>query len=149
MGPSGACEEGWNRLHSTISGWEKAETHTQEYAVWKYASDKVEAAGKELSTEELFPYAVEGAMKMGIEPSMAAPKGSVARWLESVRQSLKMAWSKITGNPESFKAQDLVDMAFAISRMENPADRESIAGRLSARKTMYHRLAFTCLVAWS
>jgi len=113
-------KDGWDRLHSVISGWESAGKHTQEYAVWQYANAKVEAAGHNLSNQELFPYAVEGAIKMGIEPSMAAPKGSVSRWLESVRQTLKVVWSKITGNPESFKSQDLVDMAFAISRMENP-----------------------------
>ena len=90
------------------------------------------AVGEQLSTEELFPYAVEGAIKMGIKPTMAAKRGTVASWLESVRQNMAVVWGKVTGKPGSFKAQDLVDLAFGIAQMENPesagAMRDALRG---------------------
>jgi hypothetical protein len=35
-----------------------------------------------------------------------------------VRQNLKMVWAKITNKPETFKAQDLVNLAFGIAQRE-------------------------------
>ena len=117
-------EAGWNHLHSVIDDWYKAAPGTPERAVYDYAADRVQAigGGEKLSSQELFPYAVEGALKMGIKPSMSAKQGTVARWLESVRQNLKAVWGKITNKPETFKAQDLVDLAFAIAQRENNPD---------------------------
>ena len=113
-------KEGWDRLHGVISTWANADQESNEYAVYNYARNKVEAVGLELSNQELFPYAVEAALKMGIKPDLAAGRGTVARWLESVRQNLKVVWSKITGKLETFKAQDMVNLAFGIAQMENP-----------------------------
>jgi len=113
-------KEGWDRLHGVIGTWANADQESNEYAVYNYARSKVEAVGVELSNQELFPYAVEAAIKMGIKPDMSAGRGTVARWLESVRQNLKMVWAKITGKPETFKAQDMVNLAFGIAQMENP-----------------------------
>lgn len=114
-------KDGWTRLHGVISSWEHAPADSEERAVYSYARNKVAAVGNHLSSQELFPYAVEAALKMGIQPSMAAKKGTVARWLESVRQNMQQVWGKITGKPESFKTQDLVDLAFGIAQRENPA----------------------------
>ncbi len=119
-GQSVLGKEGWDRLHGVISSWERADHDSNEWAVYNYARNKVEAVGAELSNQELFPYAVEAALKMGIKPDMQAGRGTVARWLESVRQNLKVVWSKITGKPETFKAQDMVNLAFGIAQMENP-----------------------------
>jgi len=33
---------------------------------------------------------------------------------------MKMVWAKITGKPETFKTQDLVDLAYGIAQRENP-----------------------------
>ncbi len=112
-------EAGWNKLHGTIQTWKQAQEGTQERAVYDYASQRVNAAGAGLSSQELFPYAVEGALKLGIKPSLMAAPGTVARWLETVKQALHQVWSKITGKPETFKAQDLVDLAFGIAQREN------------------------------
>ena len=114
-------EAGWNRLHSVIDDWYKAAPGTDERRVYDYAADRVQAigGGEKLSSQELFPYAVEAALKFGIKPSMQAKQGTVARWLESVRQNLKAVWAKITNKPETFKAQDLVNLAFAIAQREN------------------------------
>ena len=112
-------EAGWNRLHGVISGWKQAEVGSQERAVYDYAAGRVEAAGVDLSTQELFPYAVEAAIKMGIKPNAVARQGTVARWLASVRQNLMMVWNTIVNKPDTFKAQDLVNLAFGIAQREN------------------------------
>ena len=114
-------EAGWNRLHSVIDDWYKAAPGTDERRVYDYAADRVQAigGGEKLSSQEMFPYAVEAALKFGIKPSMMAKQGTVARWLESVRQNLKAVWGKITDKPETFKAQDMVDLAYAIAQREN------------------------------
>ena len=125
-------EAGWTRLHSTIKTWADAKEGTDERRVYDFAAARVAAVGEQLSTEELFPYAVEGAIKLGIKPSMAAKRGTVASWLESVRQNMAVVWGKVTGQPGNFKTQDLVDLAFGIAQMENPkragAVRDALAG---------------------
>lgn len=110
---------GWDRLHGLIGTWKNSPEDSDERFVYDYATRKVEAVGQELSTQELFPYAVEAAIRMGVKPSLQAKRGTVANWLESVRQSLKTVWGKITGKPDTFRAQDLVDLAFGIAQMEN------------------------------
>jgi hypothetical protein len=132
-GQAALGKAGWDRLHGVIGTWENAEPGSEERRVYDYAAEKVEAAGQELSNQELFPYAVEGALKMGIKPSMAAKRGTVAHWLESVRQHLKVVWDKITAKPGDFKAQDLVNLAFGIAQMENPESRAKIEGFASEK----------------
>lgn len=126
-------EAGWNRLHSLIGTWKDADEDSDERFVYDYATRKVQAVGQELSTQELFPYAVEAAIRMGIKPSLQAKRGTVANWLESVRQSLKSVWGRITGKPETFKAQDLVDLAFGIAQMENPEEADVLRGALDGQ----------------
>lgn len=133
-------EAGWDRLHSLIGTWKDAPEDSDERFVYDYASRKVEAVGQELSTQELFPYAVEAAIKIGVKPSMQASRGTAARWLESVRQNLKMVWAKITGKPETFKAQDLVDLAFGIAQMENPESAQALRGALDETRAEQNAL---------
>jgi hypothetical protein len=111
---------GWDKLHATINTWANAQSNTDERAVYDYARAKVEAVGVKLSSQEMFPYAVEAAQKRGIKPGLAARSGTVANWLASVKQSMAMIWSRVIGRPETFSAQDLVDLAFGIAQMENP-----------------------------
>jgi hypothetical protein len=122
--------EGWEKLHTTINGWANAEEGSDERAVYTYARRQVEAVGTELSSQEMFPYAVEAAIKMGVKPSLIAKKGTVARWLGSVKYAMQQAWGKVTGKPETFKTQDLVDLAFGIAQMENPESAAAM-GRIT------------------
>jgi len=123
-------QDGWDKLHGIISTWADAPEDSDERAVYNYARSRVEAVGMELSSQEMFPYAVEAAIKMGIKPSVAAKKGTVARWLASVKYAMQQAWGKITGKPETFKTQDLVDLAFGIAQMENPESAAAM-GRIT------------------
>lgn len=122
--------EGWEKLHGVINTWANAESDSDERAVYNYARSRVEAVGENLSSQEMFPYAVEAAIKMGVKPSLIAKKGTVARWLGSVKYAMQQAWEKITGKPETFKTQDLVDLAFGIAQMENPESAAAM-GRIT------------------
>ncbi|MEI6601190.1 MAG: PLxRFG domain-containing protein, partial [Comamonadaceae bacterium] len=114
-------ERGWNHLHSVIDGWKGAPEGSSERAVYDYASARVNAAGVDLSSQELFPYAVEAALKLGIKPNAFAKQGTAAKWLAQVKLALKTVWDKLTGKPDKFKAQDLVNLAFGIAQKENHA----------------------------
>jgi hypothetical protein len=112
---------GWNKLHGVINAWAQAEEGSDERAVYNYARSKVEAVGVKLASQEMFPYAVEAALKMGVKPSKKAKTGTVTRWLADVQTAMKDAWGKVTGKPETFEVQDLVNLAYGIAQMENPA----------------------------
>ncbi|MDD2711295.1 MAG: hypothetical protein PHU77_00105 [Simplicispira sp.] len=120
-GPAVLGKEGWNQLHGAIGGWAKAKTGTMERIVYDEAARRVRASGPELSNQELFPYAVQVALEMGVKPNAMAPQGTVARWLAQVRSALRQAWSKIAGGKGDFNSLDLVNLAFGIAQRENPA----------------------------
>ncbi len=128
-------KEGWDRLHGVIGTWENARKGSDERSVYDYAKRRIDAVGQELSNQELFPYAVEAAIKLGIKPNAIARQGTVARWLAEVMRSMKAAWEKIVGKPETFKAQDLMNLAYGIAQMENPA-HASVAGFRGTNDTM-------------
>lgn len=82
------------------------------------------------AAQELFPYAVQVALEMGVRPNAVAPQGTVERWLGQVRAALRTVWDKITRKPELFKSQDLVNLAFGIAQRENPAYAGGLDGVL-------------------
>lgn len=120
-GQAALGKAGWDKLHGVISTWANAPEDSDERAVYQYASSKVRAVGEQLSSQEMFPYAVEAALKMGLQPSKKAKAGTVSRWLNDVQTAMKTAWDKVTGKPEAFGTQDLVNLAYGIAQMENPA----------------------------
>lgn len=112
-------DAGWTRLHSVIGGWKDAPEGSKERAVYEYAANAVRLTGPGLSSQELFPYAVEGALRMGIKPDFQAVRDSAPHWLASVKRTMTRAWQKLTSKPASLSAQDLVDLAFGIAQREN------------------------------
>lgn len=120
-------EEGWSRLHGMIEGWASAAEGSMERRVYDGAAARVRDSRPEgadtvvYSSQELFPYAVQVALEMGVKPSLLAKPGTVARWLGQVRAALREVWDKITRKPDLFNAQDLVNLAFGIAQRENPA----------------------------
>ena len=133
-GPAVLGEEGWNRLHGALGGWAKAKLGSMERIVYDEAVRRVRASGPELSTQELFPYAVQVALEMGVRPNAVAPQGTVERWLGQVRAALRQVWDKITRKPELFKSQDLVNLAFGIAQRENPEHAGELDGAVGAAK---------------
>lgn len=133
-GPAVLGEEGWNQLHGAIGGWAKAPEGSLERQVYNEAAARVQASGPELSTQELFPYAVQVALEMGVRPSPLAKPGTVARWLDQVRKALRQVWAKVTGNRSDFASQDLVNLAFGIAQRENPAFSGELDGTATAQE---------------
>ncbi|TQL87450.1 LPD38 domain-containing protein [Delftia sp. HK171] len=133
-GPAVLGEEGWNQLHGAIGGWANAPEGSLERQVYNEAAARVQASGPELSTQELFPYAVQVAVEMGVRPSPLAKPGTVARWLDQVRKALRQVWAKITGNRSDFASQDLVNLAFGIAQRENPAFAGELDGTATAQE---------------
>lgn len=131
-GPAVLGEEGWNQLHGAIGGWASAPEGSLERTVYNEAAARVQASGPELSTQELFPYAVQVALEMGVRPNALAKPGTVARWLDQVRKVLRQVWAKIAGSRSDFASQDLVNLAFGIAQRENPAFAGELDGAASA-----------------
>ena len=123
--------DGWNKLHGAIAAWAKAPEGSTERRVHDEATAAVRDSrptGDDegaYATEELFPYAVQSAMAMGIEPNLLAKPGSVAHWLGQVRKALRELWTKVFGKSKAgeFTTQDMVNLAFAVAQRENPAHR--------------------------
>lgn len=131
-GPAVLGEEGWNQLHGAIGGWASAPEGSLERQVYTEAAARVQASGPELSTQELFPYAVQVALEMGVRPNALAKPGTVARWLDQVRKVLRQVWAKIAGSRSDFASQDLVNLAFGIAQRENPAFAGELDGAATA-----------------
>ncbi|MFC4923584.1 LPD38 domain-containing protein [Delftia deserti] len=134
-GPAVLGEEGWNQLHSAIGRWASAPEGSLERQVYNEAAARVQASGPELSTQELFPYAVQVALEMGVRPNALAKPGTVARWLDQVRKVLRQVWAKIAGSRSDFASQDLVNLAFGIAQRENPAFAGELDGAATAQDT--------------
>ena len=136
-GPAVLGEEGWSRLHGAIEGWASAPEGSQEQQVYDEAAARVrqsrpeDAAERDYSSQELFPYAVQVALEQGVRPNLLAKQGTVARWLGQVKAALRDVWSKIVGKPESFNSQDLVNLAFGIAQRENPAHSVELDGAVA------------------
>ncbi|EPD35129.1 hypothetical protein HMPREF9701_05508 [Delftia acidovorans CCUG 274B] len=135
-GPAVLGEEGWNQLHGAIGGWASAPEGSLERTVYNEAAARVQASGPELSTQELFPYAVQVALEMGVRPNALAKPGTVARWLDQVRKVLRQVWAKIAGSRSDFASQDLVNLAFGIAQRENPAFAGELDGAATAQEAL-------------
>lgn len=137
-GPAVLGEEGWNQLHGAIGGWANAPEGSLERQVYNEAAARVRdsqpATGdtQAYSSQELFPYAVQVALEMGVRPNALAKPGTVARWLDQVRKVLRQVWAKIAGSRSDFASQDLVNLAFGIAQRENPVFAGELDGAATA-----------------
>jgi hypothetical protein len=133
--------EGWQQLHGMIEGWAGASEGSMEQRVYSEAQARVQssmpegAQQQQYSSQELFPYAVQVALEMGVRPNLLAKPGTVARWLGQVRAALRQVWAKITGKPGQFEAQDMVNLAFGIAQRENPEHAGELDGSIAPLRT--------------
>lgn len=124
--------DGWNQLYDAIGGWASAPKDSMERIVYDEAARRVEASGPVLSNQELFPYAVQVSLEMGIRPNGGTRQGTVAHWLAQARSTLRAVWNKLASSKGDFNSLDLVNLAFGIAQRENPAhaselDAETVA----------------------
>ncbi|MCS4292736.1 hypothetical protein M2375_000942 [Comamonas sp. BIGb0152] len=133
--------EGWQQLHGMIGGWASSAEGSMEQRVYSEAQARVQssmpdgAQQQQYSSQELFPYAVQVALEMGVRPNLLAKPGTVARWLGQVRAALRQVWAKITGKPGQFEAQDMVNLAFGIAQRENPEHAGELDGSITPLRT--------------
>jgi len=117
----------WAQLHGVIEGWADAPAGSTEQQVYVEAQARVRASRPQgvqegaYSSQELFPYAVQVALELGLRPNGLAGAGTVERWLSQVRSMLRQAWNKLAVSGADFNALDLVNLAFGIAQRENPA----------------------------
>lgn len=129
--------EGWQQLNGMIEGWASAPEGSMERRVYSEAQARVQssmpegAQQQQYSSQELFPYAVQVALEMGVRPNLLAKPGTVARWLGQVRAALRQVWAEITGKPGQFEAQDMVNLAFGIAQRENPEHAGELDGAIT------------------
>lgn len=137
--------EGWQQLHGMIEGWASAAEGSMEQRVYSEAQARVQSSmpkgvqQQQYSSQELFPYAVQVALEMGVRPNLLAKPGTVARWLGQVRAALRKVWAKITGKPGQFEAQDMVNLAFGIAQRENPEHVGELDGLSAGEKNPLQR----------
>lgn len=136
-GPAVLGEEGWARLHGAIEAWASAEPGSMERRVYDEAAARVREsrpAGVQeqgYSSQELFPYAVQVALELGVRPNALAPKGTVAHWLGQVKAMLRQVWQKIAGGKADFNSLDLVNLALGIAQRENPEHAGELDGAIA------------------
>lgn len=125
---------GWRRLVSGIRGWRTAPAGSSENVIYMAADARARAAtggDRLLYEEELFAYGVEEAVLRGHKPSALAHEGSVERWLDDVECTLRGVLMQLTAQPpRALTGQQLVDVAYALAQLENPARAALLAERL-------------------
>ncbi|MGV3680224.1 MAG: JAB domain-containing protein [Acidovorax sp.] len=125
-GKSVLGEARWRQLHEVIGSWANRPEGSLERRVDDEAAARVQASRPDnadaaaYSSEELFPYAVQVAMELGVQPTALMPANSVQGWLVRVRAALRSVFEKLTRQPGLFDSQDLVNLAWGIAQRENP-----------------------------
>lgn len=129
----------WGRLIGRLKQWGLRPRQSIERRIHDAALSRLDTArvGAKLLDEELFAYAVEEAVKLGVKPSAAALEESAEGWLQQVvdtlERTLLSATQSSTLAASSFPQdlQQLVDLAYAMAQLESPARSRQIWGRLS------------------
>lgn len=123
----------WDNLIGQLKAWELKDVNSTERFIHTKATQRIRKAKTNSSSldEELFAYAVEEAVALGIKPSALAHPETASGWLESVSKSLKQIIEKAvqpaaTQDPSSsflekdLSLQDVVDMAYAMAQLDSP-----------------------------
>jgi hypothetical protein len=126
---------GWNRMVGAVKRWEQAPAGSIErvihFAAHARAAGAVGLADVDLYEEELFAYAVEEAVSRGVKPSAEATEGSAENWLADVTATLRGVVMQLTAaDPPPLAAQELVDLAYALAQLENPARSQELLREL-------------------
>ena len=122
----------WQSLVEQVKAWrlcapQSTERQIYNDALHRTASVKGLAEQTAVYDEELFAYAVESAITMGIRPSADALPHSAQAWLAEVISSIERVAHKLTGQVQSsLTTQDLVDLAYALAQLETPSQSKVI-----------------------
>jgi hypothetical protein len=108
------------RLVSAVKGWANRNDNSLESKIAKRAVARVEAAETTADQydDELLAYAVEEAIKAGVNPDALQGGSPIRSWLKSVMDVLRNALSKYGINVKTLTTGDLVNMAYGAAQLE-------------------------------
>lgn len=110
----------YHRLVKTVKNWAARTDDSVEAAVGKAAMARVKAAATPEAqvNDELLAYAVEEAMRMGVEPAGVKGGTAIANWLKILVDAFRSALKAFGINPKNLTAGDLVNMAYGAAHLE-------------------------------
>jgi hypothetical protein len=114
-------ESQYRGLANAVRSWAKRLPFTTEGKIGRAAIARAEAAKTtaEQMDDEIIAYAVEEAVKAGINPSAVGKDGGVVRsWLKVIVDKFMQALRVFGVNPEKLKVGDLVNMAYGAAHLE-------------------------------
>jgi len=107
-------------IANTVRGWADVPASTLEGKIGRAAKKRAEDAGTPESQmdDELIAYAVEEAVKAGVEPAGTKGGSAVANWLRTIVDAFNKAIEALGLAPEKLKVGDLVNMAYGAAQLE-------------------------------
>lgn len=107
-------------IAKTVRNWASAPANTLEGKIGRAAEKRAKEAGTSEAQmdDELIAYAVEEAVKAGVEPAGTKGGSAVANWLRMVVNAFNKALTKMGIAPEKLKVGDLVNMAYGAAQLE-------------------------------
>jgi hypothetical protein len=110
----------YNAISTTVKNWAKRNDGSIESKIGKAALARVEAAETPVNQvdDEIIAYAVEEAIKAGIQPTGAVNRTAIHNWLKMVVDAFKKALAVFDINSSGLKAGDLVNFAYGCAQLE-------------------------------
>lgn len=128
--------QAFKALTDQVVSWRSSRPGSREKAIYTAAARMATQSDSGHHDDELFAYAVENAVRLGITPSAAAHAHSAEKWLSTVISSLEAITTRLIGQPHSGRSalnpQDIVDLAYALAQVETSAHAQSIRQALNA-----------------
>jgi len=117
-------------LANAVRSWSKAPANTLEGRIGRAAERRAREAGttEEQMDDELIAYAVEEAVKAGVNPAGVKGGSAIANWLRMIVKAFTKALEKFGLAPESIKVGDLVNMAYGAAQLELKGTWHGTAG---------------------
>jgi hypothetical protein len=110
----------YNALVQTVKGWAARTDNSLEARIGKAALQRVQEAQTKASQidDEILAYAVEEAVKAGVQPTGTVGSSALKNWLNMIVTAFKKALTTLGLSPEKLKAGDLVNFAYGCAQLE-------------------------------
>jgi hypothetical protein len=110
----------FNAIAKVVRNWANAPANTLEGKIGRAAAKRAKDAGTSAAQidDELIAYAVEEAVKAGVEPAGVKGGSAVQNWLRMIVNAFNKALETLGLAPEKLKVGDLVNMAYGAAQLE-------------------------------
>ena len=110
----------FNALVKTVRGWAAKNDGSLEERIGKAALQRVKEAKTKASQvdDELLAYAVEEAVKAGVQPTGTVGSSALKNWFRMIVDAFNKALSAFDINPKKLTAGDLVNFAYGCANLE-------------------------------